>query len=292
MSLSNTLQQWITDDSNSVNQTLGMLQPFSHIASTPEEVDDWVPVVFDELYGPMDMDQRSMEALKDKLKDNKSMTIHYVHNGPRSFVRCIDYEPDGSFAPAVATTMDDNSNSNTAQHVEIGYGPKSLTPEFCRTLGAYSRVLDQIAVAARQHDFYAKRIEDLATRMRGAGSPGQILCPGVNIVHYHDQRIWALCNEGPDYVEINYVFVFPDVRRQGHFRRFVAQLAQKGKRLCACTISDVMIQALTTLGFVVSPNQFGGRSDGSVAYIKKPTKPKPNAPCPCGSGAKYKKCCR
>jgi len=64
------------------------MQPFSHIAFKPEEVDEWVLVTFDELHGPMAMDKRSVEALNDK----EYTTIHFANLGRRNFIRCIEYK--------------------------------------------------------------------------------------------------------------------------------------------------------------------------------------------------------
>ena len=84
MSLANTLQQWILNFKDANN---AKVRPFSHVASKPDEVEHWVPIIFDELQGPVAMDKRSVEFL-----NHKDITFHVGTRGNQSFIRCIDYK--------------------------------------------------------------------------------------------------------------------------------------------------------------------------------------------------------
>ena len=91
MSLPNTLRQWVIKD-DKINSKV---RPFSHIASNPKDVKEWIPITFDELHGPVAMDKRTVEFL-----NHKDIVFHLAMLGNQSYIRCIDYKAVSKSAAA------------------------------------------------------------------------------------------------------------------------------------------------------------------------------------------------
>ena len=79
--LHNTLQQWILNDKEK-----GKFRPFSHVASSPSDVKEWIPVDFTELGGTLAMDKRSVEFL-----NHQDITFNIGQKGNQTFIQSIEY---------------------------------------------------------------------------------------------------------------------------------------------------------------------------------------------------------
>ena len=74
--------------------------------------------------------------------------------------------------------------------------------------------------------------------------------------------------EQDDFVEIKFVFVHPEYRRQGWFTGLLSLLKDRKKRIVVCSQRDGMIRALVALGFSLK----GKSKDGNeLNYILEPT---------------------
>lgn len=71
---------------------------------------------------------------------------------------------------------------------------------------------------------------------------------------YINEKGWALVLQGVDpdkgsYVDIKYILVYPQYRRQGFFRAVHNECARTGKRVVATTEKSCMVRALHALGY-------------------------------------------
>jgi GNAT superfamily N-acetyltransferase len=75
---------------------------------------------------------------------------------------------------------------------------------------------------------------------------------------------WAIILDMPNFVEVKYIFVYPDNRRTGFFTQLLTLLKRQKKEVSVCTCEPIMLRALVARGF-----QFKGRSlcGTELAYI-------------------------
>lgn len=69
---------------------------------------------------------------------------------------------------------------------------------------------------------------------------------------YHyvlNEKGWAVIYRTPDFVEVKYIFVYPEHRRKGFFKELVKLLQKNNKRICVCTKTEGMREALARCGF-------------------------------------------
>lgn len=71
---------------------------------------------------------------------------------------------------------------------------------------------------------------------------------------YSSEKGWALVLQGMDptkgpFVEVKYVFVYPDQRKKGFFRSVHNELLRLKLRICVCTKTKEMVRALDALGY-------------------------------------------
>ncbi len=60
---------------------------------------------------------------------------------------------------------------------------------------------------------------------------------------------WAIMLDMPDFVEVKYIFVYPEHRRKGFFTCLLTLLKQEKKEIVVCTRESVMLKALVAKGF-------------------------------------------
>lgn len=60
---------------------------------------------------------------------------------------------------------------------------------------------------------------------------------------------WAIMLDMPDFVEVKYIFVYPEHRRKGFFTCLLTLLKQEKKEIIVCTRESVMLKALVARGF-------------------------------------------
>lgn len=97
-----------------------------------------------------------------------------------------------------------------------------------------------ILPSAREHNFYPLHL--VVFRMM------------PNFYMYINEKGWALVLQGVDpekgpFVEIKYILVYPQYRRQGFFRAVHNECARTGKRIAATTEKSSMVRALHALGY-------------------------------------------
>ena len=75
---------------------------------------------------------------------------------------------------------------------------------------------------------------------------------------------WAIMLDMPDFVEVKYIFVYPEHRRKGFFTCLLTLLKQEKKEIIVCTRESVMLKALVARGF-----ELKGRTldDTELKYI-------------------------
>lgn len=126
----------------------------------------------------------------------------------------------------------------------------------------YCSMMARIAEDARRQNFHATTVGEHNIR----ATMNQL---NFIVLHHKVGRIWALCSEREDWVEVNFIFVEPAERRKGHFRRLIEYLSAKRKRIILCTASSEMVKALHALGFHVSNLvPASTRSDNSLMFVK------------------------
>ena len=122
---------------------------------------------------------------------------------------------------------------------------------------AYLALFKVIADDAAKHQFYACNIQ-IWYKMAALGNVQYA-------IYYEANWGWALVKEDVTWVEVEYVFVYPEARRRGWFRRLVAFLTTKQKELTVCTREALMVRALHALGFKMETKRAG---DGSLMFTR------------------------
>ena len=82
-----------------------------------------------------------------------------------------------------------------------------------------------------------------------------------------DKAGWALLFEGKDFIEIKFVFVKPEDRRQGWFTALLCSLKMRRKRITVCSRKSDMIRALVARGFTLNGRSADGKE---LFYILEP----------------------
>lgn len=106
---------------------------------------------------------------------------------------------------------------------------------------AFDRCYQKVILpSAREHNFYPLHL--VVFRMM------------PNFYMYINEKGWALVLQGVDpekgpFVEIKYILVYPQYRRQGFFRAVHEECARTGKRIAATTEKSCMVRALHALGY-------------------------------------------
>lgn len=103
----------------------------------------------------------------------------------------------------------------------------------------YASILDD----ARKYNFYPYHLQLF---------PMSPEFPGIYC--YSSHKGWALVMQGMNptdgpFLEVKYVFVYPDMRRKGFFRSLHNELLRTEVRICVCTNSEVMVRTLHALGY-------------------------------------------
>ena len=75
--------------------------------------------------------------------------------------------------------------------------------------------------------------------------------------HYivFNQMGWTIILQMPTFVEVKYIFVYPEHRRTGFFTDLLSLLKRQNKDIIVCTKESIMLRALIAKGF-----QLKGRS--------------------------------
>ena len=70
---------------------------------------------------------------------------------------------------------------------------------------------------------------------------------------------WAIVLEKDDFVEVRFIFVYPECRRQGNFKMLINSLKEKMKRIIVCSKEPTMIRSLISLGFKLDGKSINGK---------------------------------
>jgi GNAT superfamily N-acetyltransferase len=78
--------------------------------------------------------------------------------------------------------------------------------------------------------------------------------------HYYvfNRKGWAIIYEMPDFVEVKYIFVYPEYRRNGFFTQLLTLLKLKKKQISICTCESIMLRALIAKGFQLERHSLCG----------------------------------
>ena len=60
---------------------------------------------------------------------------------------------------------------------------------------------------------------------------------------------WAIVLEKDDFVEVRFIFVYPEFRRQWNFKRLIDSLKTREKKIIVCSNKPIMVRSLISLGF-------------------------------------------
>jgi len=93
---------------------------------------------------------------------------------------------------------------------------------------------------------------------------------GVNYYYVFHNYGWAIILDNTDFIEIKYIFVYPEHRRKGFFTNIVRTLRQRNKEIIVCTKEPIMLRALVAKGF-----KLNGRSidNKELSYVLPPVFP-------------------
>lgn len=69
---------------------------------------------------------------------------------------------------------------------------------------------------------------------------------------------WAIILDMPNFVEVKYIFVYPENRRKGFFTQLLTLLKRQKKEIIVCTCESVMLKALVARGFQLNGRSLGG----------------------------------
>lgn len=146
--------------------------------------------------------------------------------------------------------------------LQIGSDPIKTDTQFFKQ---YTQLFETIVADAVQHNFYSSNLslELFAVKAMAA----------IRYSIYHEPGWgWALVKDNSDdFIEPEYVFVYPKQRRKGWFTSLVALLEEQNKpSFTVCTREERMIKALHKLGFHINPNKPFAQ-DGSLAFNKQQT---------------------
>ncbi len=78
---------------------------------------------------------------------------------------------------------------------------------------------------------------------------------------------WAIIHQAPDLVEIMYIFVYPEHRRNGFFTQLLTLIKRQQKEICVCTRESIMLRALVAKGFQLKGHSLCGTE---LQYTLKP----------------------
>ena len=103
--LVNKLSKFVIKDKNIKASSF---RPFSHIATKPEDVTEWVPVNLENLGGTVAMDRRTAELLNDH---DVSFKIGSVCNDKRfTFIESIEYKYSSGGTCEIEDVKDDGED--------------------------------------------------------------------------------------------------------------------------------------------------------------------------------------
>ena len=110
----------------------------------------------------------------------------------------------------------------------------------------FAKVMRKILQDAKKYDFH---FEDLVVFFS--------LITVANGVYYivFNQIGWTIILQMPTFVEIKYIFVYPEHRHTGFFTDLLSLLKRQNKDIIVCTKEPIMLRALIAKGF-----QLKGRS--------------------------------
>ena len=107
---------------------------------------------------------------------------------------------------------------------------------------------EELLADAKKYSFYLKQISAFFLQF----------FIGLN-AEYHryicifNKKGWAIVYFGEDYVEIKYIFVYPQYRRSGFFTGLLSLLKNYHcvERITVCTKKKIMLKALVNKGFIL-----------------------------------------
>ena len=111
---------------------------------------------------------------------------------------------------------------------------------------AFENVYQHILQDAKEYNFYYPHL--------------QVWCyhpEFLSVYVYASHRGWALVFEGNDpnagpFVELKFIFVYPEYRRQGFLRSVHEQMLKTGKQISTTTEEHGMVHALHALGYTLN----------------------------------------
>jgi|TARA_B100000795_G_scaffold268271_2_gene254907 GNAT superfamily N-acetyltransferase len=81
---------------------------------------------------------------------------------------------------------------------------------------------------------------------------------GRHSIVFNDKG-WTFLLEQPTFVEIKYIFVYPEHRRTGFFTQILSLLQRQKKEIVVCTQERIMLQALIARGFQLDGHSLDGK---------------------------------
>jgi|TARA_B110001450_G_C17458070_1_gene414985 GNAT superfamily N-acetyltransferase len=84
--------------------------------------------------------------------------------------------------------------------------------------------------------------------------------------HYYvfNPKGWAIILDQPGFVEVKYIFVYPEYRRTGFFTQLLTLIKRQNKEISVCTQESIMVRVLNAKGFQLKGPSLDGKE---LAFI-------------------------
>jgi len=122
----------------------------------------------------------------------------------------------------------------------------------------YSAKVKKILADARKYSFYYDSIKLHAVLVLIGEHANTGIDVGRHSIVFND-RGWTFLLEQPTFVEIKYIFVYPEHRRTGFFTQILSLLQRQKKKIVVCTQERIMLQALIARGFQLDGHSLDGK---------------------------------
>ena len=115
-----------------------------------------------------------------------------------------------------------------------------------------SSMTQKILSDAQQYEFYYIHIM-LLTMMVMIGIENEPY-EAMKYFYAFNKKGWSIIYRESSFVEIKYIFVYPQYRHQGFFTQLLTLLKSFKKEICVCTRDIIMLKALVSNEFKLKGN--------------------------------------
>lgn len=111
----------------------------------------------------------------------------------------------------------------------------------------FIHITKKILADAKQYSFHFKGLSFFIACVLYGGLTN--IPTSAEYYYVFNSKGWAVILEQPGFVEIKYIFVYPEYRRKGFFTQLLKLLKVQKKEITVCSKEEIMIKALVSKGF-------------------------------------------